>query len=91
MMGGDSVSWGVAELCGQRGKQRWIMPILFKVTSEVLFASVSVGNDSDSIMIFCLKSRTVLTNQVCFFMTCAHYRMAEAVEHIISVLLRINF
>ena len=36
MMGGDSVSWGVAELCGQRGKQRWIMPVLFKVTSEVL-------------------------------------------------------
>lgn len=35
MMGGDSVSWGVAELCGQRGKQRWIMPVLFKVTSEV--------------------------------------------------------
>ena len=35
MMGGDSVSWGVAELCGQRGKQRWIMPILFKVTSDL--------------------------------------------------------
>ena len=61
-----------------------------KVTSEVLFASVSVGNDSDSIVIAYLESGAVLTNKIGFFMTCAHYRMAEAVEHIFSVLLRNN-
>ena len=58
------------------------------MASEMLFASVSVSNYSYSVVIAHLESRAVLANEIGFFMTCAHDRMAEAVEHNFSVLLR---